>query len=126
MAEINNLVKQWVDMWNNYDINLVAELFSNDERVTYFSSERTQLIKGINNLLEHHKSLGFVPGGKASGNKLWLEKIDYENHGNSDLVKGIWLFRKEGSRTTQKGPVTLVYFDEGNGSKIFHAHFSNY
>ena len=126
MMEINRLVNRWVDMWNNYDINQVPELFSNDERVTYFSSERTELIKGIKNLLEHHKAMGFVSGGRESGNKLWLEGIEIERYESTDVVKGVWLFTREGSESTQKGPVTFVYVDEGAGSKIIHAHFSNY
>ena len=126
MMEINRLVKQFVDMWNNYNISKVRELFLNDERVTYFSSERTELIKGVKSLLEHYKAMGFLPGGKKSGNKLWLREIESEKYGRTDVVKGIWLFRREGSETTQKGPVTLVYYNEGDGSKIIHAHFSNF
>lgn len=124
--EIKRIVEQWVDMWNNYDINQVTELFFNDERVTYFSSERTELIKGIKSLLDHHRALGFVPGGKESSNRLWLQEIEIGEYGSTDVVKGMWLFTREGSESTQKGPVTFVYLDEGDGSKIIHAHFSKY
>ena len=35
----SELVDEWVAIWNSYDIPRVPELFLNDQRVTYFSSE---------------------------------------------------------------------------------------
>jgi hypothetical protein len=37
----SELVDDWVALWNCYDLSRVPELFLNDERVTYFSSENT-------------------------------------------------------------------------------------
>lgn len=126
MVEIKKLVEHWVKTWNNYDANLVNTLFLDDERVTYFSSEKKHLIKGISNLIEHHKELGFIPGGKENKNKLWLEELEIQEYGLTVIVKGVWLFKKEESEKTQKGPVSMVYIDEGKGHRIAHAHFSNY
>ena len=35
------LVDAWVSIWNSYDLSKVEELFLNDSRVAYFSSENT-------------------------------------------------------------------------------------
>ena len=124
--EIRKKVDEWVKTWNNYDLNQVRELFLDDERVTYFSSEKRGLIKGIDDLVEHHREFGFVPGGNNTGNRLRLEDIDSETYGDSTIVKADWLFQRKGSEKVQRGPVTLVYVQEKGVPKIAHAHFSNY
>jgi ketosteroid isomerase-like protein len=124
--EIEKKLDEWVEIWNNYDLNRVRELFLNDERVTYFSSEKEGLIKGIDNLVEHHREFGFVKGGKDTGNRLWIEDVEIARYGDVDLVKADWLFQRKGSDKTQRGPVTIVYVREKGEPKIAHAHFSNY
>jgi len=119
------VLDEWVEIWNNYNLDLVKELFLDDERVTYFSSEKQGLIKGIEGLVVHHRQFGFVEGGKETGNKLWLEDIEIEEFTNLVVVKADWLFQRKGSDKQQRGPVTLVYLKQ-NGYKIAHAHFSNY
>ena len=52
-------VDEWVKLWNNYDLKQVDKLFLNDNRASYFSSEKQGIIKGIDNLIEHHKEFGF-------------------------------------------------------------------
>ena len=53
-------VSTWVSMWNSYDLSLVDELFLTDPTVTYFSSEKEGLIKGIDAVSKHHAGFGFV------------------------------------------------------------------
>jgi hypothetical protein len=117
---------EWVKIWNNYDLSQVRKLFLNDERVTYFSSEKEGLVKGIDKLVEHHREFGFVEGGKDTGNHLWLEGVDIERFGDVDVVKADWLFQRKGVDKVQRGPVTIVYAIIGEEPKIVHAHFSNY
>ena len=119
------IVDEWVEIWNNYDLHKVKDLFLDDERVTYFSSEKQGLIKGIDNLIEHHHEFGFVEGGKETGNKLWLEDVEIEEFGDTVVVKADWLFQREGSDKQQRGPVTIVYV-KSDKYRIAHAHFSNY
>jgi ketosteroid isomerase-like protein len=119
-------IDEWVEVWNNYRLERVRDLFLDDERVTYFSSEREVLTKGIDNLVEHHRSLGFVKGGKETGNRLWLEGVEVEEYGDTVLMKADWLFQREGSDQVQRGPVTMVYVRQGKDYKIVHCHFSNY
>jgi ketosteroid isomerase-like protein len=119
------VLDDWVEIWNNYNLDMVKELFLDDERVTYFSSEKQGLIKGIEELIAHHREFGFVEGGNETGNKLWLEDIEIEEFTNLVVVKADWLFQRKGSDQQQRGPVTLVYLKQ-NGYKITHAHFSNY
>ena len=37
---VEEWVDAWVEIWNTYDLNQVDKLFLQDERVTYFSSEK--------------------------------------------------------------------------------------
>jgi len=123
---ITDAVEDWVKLWNTYDLNQVKRLFLNDGRVTYFSSEKQGLIKGIDSLVRHHEEFGFVAGGKETGNRLWLEDVDIEEFADSAAVKADWLFQRKGSDRTQRGPVTILYVKAGEGWRIAHAHFSNY
>ena len=119
------VLNEWIEIWNNYNLDKVRELFLNDERVTYFSSEKKGIIKGIDKLVEHHKEFGFVKGGKETGNSLWLEDIEVEEYGETAIVKADWIFQRKGSDKLQRGPVTLVYVIDDK-YRIAHAHFSNY
>ena len=119
------VVDEWVEIWNNFNLDRVRELFLDDVRVTYFSSEKQGLIKGIDSLIEHHREFGFVEGGKDTGNRLWLEDVEIEEFGEMVVVKADWIFQRKGSDKQQRGPVTIVYVWE-DGYKIAHAHFSNY
>ncbi|MFW6109570.1 MAG: nuclear transport factor 2 family protein [archaeon] len=125
MVFSERLVDEWVEIWNNYNLDRVREIFLDDERVTYFSSEKEGLIKGIDNLVEHHREFGFVEGGKETGTKLWLEDLAIEEFESSVVVKADWVFQKQGSDNQQRGPVTIVYVED-DGYRIAHAHFSNY
>jgi ketosteroid isomerase-like protein len=120
------LVGEWVTIWNSYDLNQVLRLFLDDDRVTYFSSEKEGAVKGFEALMEHHRGFGFIEGGKTSPNKLWLEDIDIASFENSTVVTAIWFFKRGGSGNVQKGPVTLVYVPADDGFRIAHANFSNY
>ncbi len=121
-----NLIDDWVAIWNSYDLSRVPELFLDDDRVTYFSSEKTGTVKGFQALMEHHREFGFVEGGKASPNKLWLDDVDTSVFEDSAVVTAIWYFRRGGSDAVQRGPVSLVYVRAGDGFRIAHANFSNY
>ncbi len=120
------LVDNWISLWNNYDLDEVHNLFLNDDRVTYFSSEKEGIVKGFQALIDHHREFGFIKGGKSSLNKLWLEDIDIEFFNDSAIVTGIWFFRRGESNMDQKGPVTLVYIRVGDTFRIAHANFGNY
>ena len=67
-----------------------------------------------------------MEGGKDTGNRLWLEDVETQSFGRVAVVKADWLFRRRGSDRDQRGPVTIVYVDEGGGPRIAHAQFSNY
>ncbi len=122
----SELVDEWVAIWNSYDLSRVPELFLNDQRVTYFSSEKQGVIKGFEDLIEHHRGFGFVEGGKEHENSLWLEDVDVEAFESSAVVAAVWCFRRGGSEDVQKGPVILVYVLTEDGYRIAHANFSNY
>jgi len=120
------LMDAWVAIWNSYDLSMVEKLFVNDERVTYFSSEKQGAVKGIKELIKHHEDFGFVRGGKAQPNKLWLEDVDIEAFPGVAVLTAIWFFKRGGSEKAQKGPVTLVYIPVSGEWRIAHANFGNY
>ncbi len=120
------LVDEWVAIWNSYDLSKVPELFLDDERVTYFSSEKEGAVVGFDALMEHHREFGFVEGGKKSPIRLWLEDINVAVFEGSAVVTAIWYFSRGGSTEAQKGPVTLVYVESDDAYRIAHANFSNY
>jgi ketosteroid isomerase-like protein len=122
----STIINDWVRFWNTYDLNQVESLFLNDDRVSYFSSEKQGLIKGYQELIKHHEGFGFVIGGKVQANKLWLEEIDIEDFGDSALVAAVWFFKRPDVENPQMGPVTLVYQRTSEGWKIAHANFGNY
>lgn len=114
------LIAAWERSWNTYDLNDVTKLFVNDSSVTYFSSERPGLIHGIDSLVAHHRSFGFVPGGKTSENRLWLSAVRYL----PNAVTATWHFRRPGG-DEQRGPVTFILRTDKSGYRMAHAHFSN-
>jgi len=121
-----SIVDTWVKIWNTYDLSMVEKLFVDDDRVTYFSSEKKGLIRGIDALVRHYREFGFVEGGKDQPNRLWLEDTQIESYGETAIVKADWCFRRGGSEKIQRGPVTMVYVPVDGKYRIAHAHFSNY
>jgi hypothetical protein len=120
------VVDDWVAFWNNYDLSQMDRLFLSDEHVTYFSSEKQGIVRGHDALQQHHAGFGFVPGGKASGNRLWLEDVQSDAFADSAIVTAIWCFQRAGAARIQRGPVTLVYVATPDGWRIAHANFGNY
>ena len=121
-----SLIEAWVAMWNSYDLDQVEVLFLDDDRLSYFSSEKEGLIKGMAAVLEHHVGFGFVAGGKDQSNRLWLEDLNTDLFQDAAVVTGIWFFAsgpEEGGAdpampegvvpTPQKGPVTFVCVYQG-------------
>lgn len=123
--EAEKCVKKWVKFWNAYDLDQVDELFLQDGRLTYFSSEKEGAIFGIDAVREHHKGFGFISGGKEQPNKLWVEDLHFADFDSSVIVTGIWCFQKPDS-SKQRGPVTIVYIQQGEQFRIAHMNFSEY
>ena len=126
--DVDRHITAWVSLWNTYELSKVDELFLTDNRVTYFSSEKEGLIRGIEAVREHHRGFGFIEGGKPAEKELWMEELQSEVFGSTAVVTGIWYF---GSRTdnrdkVQHGPVTFVYTRKGDEFKLAHLHFANY
>lgn len=120
------LVDEWVKFWNTYDLTQMNRLFLTDNHATYFSSEKQGIVRGHDALTKHHEGFGFVPGGKQSGNRLWLEAAGHDDFGGSAVVTAIWCFQRANSERVQRGPVTLVYVAAPQGWRIAHANFGNY
>ncbi len=121
-----SIIDKWVKFWNTFDLTQTESLFLTNNRVSYFSSEFENLIKGYDNIVKHHIRFGFVEGGKKVGSKLWLEDINVEDFGDSSIVCALWYFRRSKGEKPQKGPITFVFLRTVDGWKIAHANFGNY
>ncbi len=117
----------WTTAWNAYDLDLVPALFTGQPAPSYYSSEKPGRMTGRAALAEHHKGFGFVPGGKASDSRLWLEGIVIDERGDMALATAAWLFDRDvaGAAPPQRGPVTFMLVRGPDGWRIQHAHFSN-
>jgi hypothetical protein len=126
-------------MWNSYDLDQVPDLFLDDDRLTYFSSEREGIIRGMGEVMEHHRGFGFVPGGEPRGSRLWLEGLKVDRFGDMAVATGIWYFQGDqtespgvaaqesaASQGPQRGPVTFVCVQEDNRWWFVHMNFSEY
>ena len=125
MFETEKIIGAWVGLWNSCDLDPVDQLFLRDERVTYFSSEKEGVIKGYEAVREHHREFGFVEGGKASENKLWVEDLHTSDLGPAVVVTGIWFFRRATGQV-MRGPVTYLYVRQGEEYRLAHLNFGNY
>lgn len=123
--EADKWVEKWVNFWNTYDLDQVDELFLQDDRLTYFSSEKEGAIIGFDAVREHQKGFGFIPGGKEQPNKLWVDDLYSADFNSSAVVTGIWYFQKSDS-SKQRGPITIVYIWQGDRFRIAHMNFSEY
>lgn len=117
----------WVTAWNAYDLDLALGLFTLEPAPTYYSSEKAGRISGRDILSEHHRGFGFVPGGKASDSRLWLDDIRIERQGGTAVATAAWYFDRDvaGRAAPQRGPVTFVLVRGADGWRIQHAHFAN-
>jgi hypothetical protein len=114
-------------MWNSYDLNVVDRVFLPDSNLTYFSSEREGVVRGMEAVREHHIGFGFVPGGKEQSNRLWLEDVAHDLFDTTVVVTGIWYFERAGEPgPPQRGPVTFVLVLRDDGLRIAHCNFSEY
>jgi ketosteroid isomerase-like protein len=122
------LMREWVEMWNSYDIDQVPNLFLDDDRLTYFSSEKEGVIRGMEAVLEHHRGFGFLPGGDSKPTRLWVEGLRTDLLGEMAIITGIWFFQstEESAGEPQKGPVTFVCVREGGEWRFVHMNFSEY
>ena len=126
LAALNVLVADWVGMWNSYDLDQVGGLFLNDHRLTYFSSEKEGLIRGMEAVLEHHRGFGFISGGSEQSSRLWMEDVGIDLMRDAATVTGIWYFQADSGSEPQRGPVTIVCMRTAAGWRFAHMNFSEY
>jgi imidazolonepropionase-like amidohydrolase len=117
----------WLEMWREYDLDRVSELFVNGDALTYFPSDREGVIQGFDAVLDYHRGLGFTPGGFDPDNELWLEQVTLSDFEESAVVSAVWYF---GTRLTRRvagrGPLTMVVARTASGYRISHVNFGNY
>lgn len=126
--DTDRYLSSWIRLWNTYDLALVDELFLTDSTVTYFSSEREGLITGIEDVRSHHEGFGFVAGGRAAEQELWVDEIHTAVHGPAAIVTGLWFFglRDSEPEQIQRGPFTFVYVLKSGEYRLAHLNFGTY
>ena len=122
------VLDRWVAMWNSYDLDEVTELFLDHPSLTYFSSEKEGVIRGMEAVLDHHRGFDFVSGGNPKGTRLWLEDLGTDLKGEVAVATGLWFFQAAGDAPgpPQKGPVTFVLVWDSGSWKFMHMNFSEY
>lgn len=126
-ATAQALLDSWLAMWRRYDLDRVADLFVNDDALTYFPSDREGLIEGFGAVREYHEGLGFVPGGFQPESEMWLEQVTIADFGESAVVGAVWYFgNRVNRRAAGRGPLTMVLARAGSGFRISHVNFGNY
>ncbi len=129
VEEAQTVIDDWLKLWATYDLDLVDDIFWQDPKSTYFSSEKEGLIKGYDSFIPHHEGFGFVSGGKEAEKSLWLDDLNITIHESSAVVEGIWYFgdRSVPQDQVQNGPVSFVLIRNSQGDvRIAHTHFANY
>ena len=126
-ATAEDLLEGWLAMWRRYDLDRVADLFVNDDALTYFPSDREGLIEGFTAVREYHEGLGFVAGGFQPEEELWLEQVTVADFGESAVVGAVWYFgTRVNRRAAGRGPLTMVLARTESGFRISHINFGNY
>jgi ketosteroid isomerase-like protein len=122
-----DLLDAWVDLWSSYDLDRVSDLFLQDERLTYFSSEKEGLLKGFEQIVEHHRGFGFEPEGSPRDQVIWVEDVQINEFGDAALIAAIWYFGNPDSPAdAQRGPMSAMSIRTADGQRFVHMHFSTY
>ena len=126
-ASVGSALTAWSLAWNTYDLDLIRTLFASGQAPTYFSSEKPGRIEGFEAIMAHHRGFGFVPGGKASDARLWLQDVVIQHKDSLALVTGAWRFDRDvaSAAPARRGPVTFILQRTTDGWRIIHAQFAN-
>lgn len=121
------LLDAWVELWTSFDLDVVSDLFLQDERLTYFSSEREGLLTGFPRIVEHYRGFGFEPGGGETERVIWVGDVEVANFGDAALMGAIWYFGDPQSpEGVQYGPMSVLAVRSPDGYRIAHMHFATY
>ena len=122
-----DLLDAWVELWSTYDLDMVSALFLQGDALTYFSSETEGLLEGFDKIVEHHRGFGFVPGGDARDQLIWVRDVRIEEFGQTALIGAIWYFGDpESPADAQRGPMSVLAVRTADGYRIAHMHFATY
>jgi ketosteroid isomerase-like protein len=121
------LLDSWVELWETYDLDTVPALFLQNDALTYFSSETEGLIEGFDRIVEHHRGFGFVSGGEARDQLIWVRNVRIEEFGDTAFIGAIWYFGDPDSPAdAQRGPMSVLAVRTADGYRIAHMHFATY
>ena len=106
---------------------MVADLFLQDDRLTYFSSETEGLLQGFERIVEHHRGFGFVAGGAERDQLIWVDEVHIVEFGDSAMIAAIWYFGDPAAPAdAQRSPMTVVATRTTSGYRIAHMNFATY
>jgi imidazolonepropionase-like amidohydrolase len=116
----------WLALWRRYDLDRLDRVFLRDASLTYFASDTEGLLEGYEAVLQHHRELGFLPGGYQPERELWVEDVLVTDFDESAVITGTWYFgNRVGPQTAARGRLTMVLVRTSNGYKISHLHLGD-
>lgn len=117
----------WLALWRRYDLDLLDEVFLRDRVLTYFASDAEGPIEGWDAVREYHRDRGFVSGGFAISDELWLEDALISDFEDSAVVSAVWHFGNPlQPGEAGRGPFTMVLVRTSAGYRISHINMANY
>lgn len=121
------LLDAWVEVWTTFDLDVVPEIFLQDDRLTYFSSETDGLLIGFPRIVEHYSGFGFESGGGETENVIWVGDVEIIDFGDTAFIGAIWYFGDPDSPDgAQYGPMSVLAVKSPDGYRIGHMHFATY
>jgi hypothetical protein len=121
------LLDAWVEVWTTFDLDMVSDIFIQDERLTYFSSEVEGLLKGFPRIVEHYRGFGFEPGGGVTESVIWVDEVEIVDFGDTAFIGAIWYFGDPDTPSeAQHGPMSVLAVKSLDGYRIGHMNFGTY
>ncbi len=117
----------WLGLWRRYDLDQLGDVFLQDPALTYFASDAEGVIEGWEAVLAYHDERGFVPGGFAITDELWLDDPLITHFEDTAVVSAVWNFGKRlQPAEAGRGPFSMVIVRTPEGFRVSHVNMANY
>lgn len=117
----------WLGLWRRYDLDQLGDVFLRDRVLTYFASDSEGLIEGWDAVRQYHIERGFVSGGFAITDELWLEDALISDFEDTAVVSAVWHFGNPVQPAEAgRGPFTMVLVRTPAGYRVSHVNMANY
>ena len=126
-ASPREALEAWLAAWRSYDLDRLDDIFLEEDDLTFFPSDGQEVLRGYDAVEAWHRAQGFVPGGFAPQEELWLEDVVVANFDRSAVITAVWRF---GNRVAPeggaRGRLTVVLLRTPAGYRISHVNMGRY